>query len=363
MVMSDISALSDATFGSPAGALSLDPLIRRRLAAALDAVNAAAAVCRRVQERTSLTAHAKTDASPVTIADFASQAIVVRTLRRALSAIILVAEEDPAVVAALGEAYVESIAAALCDVWPDATPAEVRGAIAGGAGTPAPSGFWTLDPVDGTKGFLRNQQYAIALAYIEQGRPTLAVLGCPNLPPDRLADPAAATGTGIMCFAVEGQGAWEVPPAHPSAVPRRLVLETAPHAGTVRICASIERAHGNPSGLAAIIDHAGVTSRTVCLDSQSKYAVVARGQADVYLRVPPSPEYVEWIWDHAAGSLIAAEAGCRVTDLAGQPLDFSRGRRLHANSGVLCARSEWYASLLRGARRAGIAGSRQPTEP
>jgi 3'(2'), 5'-bisphosphate nucleotidase len=357
MVMTDVSALSDATFGSPAAALSLDPLIRRRLAAALDAVGAASAVCRHVQQRSSsLTAHTKTDASPVTIADFASQAIVVRTLRRALGAIMLVAEEDPAVVATLGEAYVESIAAALRDVWPDATPAEVREAISGGAGTPAPSGFWTLDPVDGTKGFLRNQQYAIALAYIEQGRPTLAVLGCPNLPPDRLADPAAATGTGIMCFAVEGQGAWEVPAAHPSAVPRRLGLETAPHAGTVRVCASVERAHGNPSGLAAVVEHAGVDSRTVCLDSQSKYAVVARGQADAYLRMPPSPDYVEWIWDHAAGSLIATEAGCRVTDLAGQPLDFGRGRRLHANCGVLCATPEWHATLLRGALTARPAG-------
>jgi len=75
----------------------------------------------------------------------------------------------------------------------------------------------------------------------------------------------------------------------------------------------------------------------VRLDGQTKYAIVARGQADLFLRVPARRSYVERIWDHAAGAIIATEAGCCVTDIRGEPFDFSRGRGLEANVGVLVA--------------------------
>ena len=42
--------------------------------------------------------------------------------------------------------------------------------------------YWTLDPIDGTKGFLRGDQYAVALGLIDDGEVILGVLGCPNLP-------------------------------------------------------------------------------------------------------------------------------------------------------------------------------------
>ena len=64
---------------------------------------------------------------------------------------------------------------------------------------------------------------------------------------------------------------------------------------------------------------------------------MARGQANAYLRLPTRADYVEKVWDHAAGSLIAREAGAVVTDVEGRPLDFTRGRRLEANRGVICA--------------------------
>ena len=66
-------------------------------------------------------------------------------------------------------------------VGPDVTESAMLAAI---ARRPAgvPDEFWTLDPIDGTKGFLRGEQYAIALAKISAGAVTLGVLGCPNLP-------------------------------------------------------------------------------------------------------------------------------------------------------------------------------------
>ena len=41
--------------------------------------------------------------------------------------------------------------------------------------------IWVLDPIDGTKGFMRGEHYCIALALLVNGKPTLSVMGCPNL--------------------------------------------------------------------------------------------------------------------------------------------------------------------------------------
>ncbi len=54
---------------------------------------------------------------------------------------------------------------------------------------PTERGFWTLDPIDGTKGFIRGQQYAVCLAYIVGSEPVIGVLGCPNLPRSLEAPP------------------------------------------------------------------------------------------------------------------------------------------------------------------------------
>ncbi len=62
---------------------------------------------------------------------------------------------------------------------------------------------------------------------------------------------------------------------------------------------------------------------------------MARGDAEIYLRLPTKPGYVERIWDHAAGFMVVSEAGGRVSDVRGAPLDFSKGRGLEANRGVI----------------------------
>jgi 3'(2'), 5'-bisphosphate nucleotidase len=73
------------------------------------------------------------------------------------------------------------------------------------------------------------------------------------------------------------------------------------------------------------------------MDSQAKYGILARGEVTLYLRVPsPSEvEYQENIWDHAAGAIIAEEAGGKVTDVLGKPLDFSCGIKMVKNHGVV----------------------------
>ena len=122
----------------------------------------------------------------------------------------------------------------------------------------------------------------------------------------------------------------------------------------VPFCESVESghsSHGDAERVAAIL---GITAEPVRMDSQAKYAVVARGDADLYLRLPTRPGYVEKIWDHAAGWLVVTEAGGRVTDVHGTDLDFSRGSRLESNRGVVVSNGRLHDPVLRALREAGL---------
>ena len=89
------------------------------------------------------------------------------------------------------------------------------------------------------------------------------------------------------------------------------------------------------------------------MDSQAKYAVLAAGDGDVLLRLisPSRPDYREKIWDQAAGSIVIEEAGGRITDLDGKPLDFSHGRTLAKNRGILATNGHLHDAVLAGAAR------------
>ena len=81
--------------------------------------------------------------------------------------------------------------------------------------------------------------------------------------------------------------------------------------------------HGKDTAL----DDNGEIIRARRIDSQAKHGVIARGGAEWYVRLP-KPGYVEWIWDHAAGNVVIEEAGGKMTDTEGRPLDFSLGPKL-----------------------------------
>lgn len=329
--------------------------------AAHRAVSLASAVCREVQRSLEkVRAITKDDKSPVTVADFASQAIVGKVLRDRLGAgVVLVGEEDSKWLREEEHAaHREATLAAVRTVWEDATEGEMLNAIDIGAGDTRHAGFWTLDPVDGTKGFLRNQQYAIALAYVERGVPAVGVLGCPNLPRNFQADLDRPDRHGCLYTAIRGMGVSETPADDPGAKPvdiRR--LDHAPDEA-ISICESVESGHSKQDDSARILEYLaarGVTSRAPArLDSQAKYAVTARGQADAYLRLPTKKDYVERIWDHAAGSLVASEAGCFVTDIHGHALDFSHGRGLEKNKGVVCAPPRVHGMVISAIEALGI---------
>jgi len=102
---------------------------------------------------------------------------------------------------------------------------------------------------------------------------------------------------------------------------------------------SFESAHTNEEIISAFLAEMEITKDPVRIDSQAKQGLLAAGDGEFLLRVPPTnePDYKEKIWDQAAGMLVIEEAGGRVTDLDGKPLEYSAGRKLENNRGVLCS--------------------------
>lgn len=317
---------------------------------ALDAVRLATQLVKQVQQGMVTPALTKGDKSPVTVADFAAQAVVGRLISQQRPGDVLVGEEDAADLRTPQQRdAVEQVAKFVATAVAGATPESVCDWIDVGRAEPGRR-YWTLDPVDGTKGFLRGEQYAVALALIEDGQVQLGVLGCPNLTDGWKQDNA---GPGSLVVAARGQGTWSCAVAGGEF--RRLHCSERCAAAEARVLRSVESGHTNVDQMGDLIAALGATAEPVLMDSQAKYAVLAAGQGDLLFRLISAnkPDYKECIWDQAAGSIVVEEAGGRVTDLDGKRLDFSRGRRLTGNRGVAASNSVLHDSALGALRRVG----------
>ena len=168
----------------------------------------------------------------------------------------------------------------------------------------------------------------------------LGVLGCPNLPNPDGSTGAVFSATDGMCEAWYGAATRPVPVC--VAVPSTLA--------EARFCESVESGHSNQNQSAQIAARLGITAEPYRIDSQCKYAAVARGDASIYLRLPTRADYVEKIWDHAAGKIVVEQAGGVVTDVAGAALDFSRGARSQSNRGVVATDGRFHERVVEAVR-------------
>ncbi len=313
----------------------------RERRAAIAAVEMASRLCADVQLRLvgSITL-AKGDKSPVTVADFGAQAIVNHHLGMLFPHDPIIGEEDAAELRKPENAALTAkVLAAIREIIPTMSEQSALSAIDRGNSMGGREGrYWTLDPVDGTKGFLRHGQYAVALSLIQDGEVQLGVLGCPNLALDR------GNGAGSIFVATKGGGAAQIVLDDRSEWPIR--VDNVEDPALARFCESVESGHTAQDESAVVAADLGIVFPPVRMDSQCKYGVVARGGASIYLRLPTRKDYVERIWDHAAGALVVTEAGGRVTDVRGKPLDFGCGRGLEANSGVVATNGRFHDRVL-----------------
>jgi len=210
-------------------------------------------------------ARRKDDGSPVTAADAAAEAVILPALRDLMPGVPIISEE----------------------------------AHAAGDRPDIGACFWLVDPLDGTKEFLkRNGEFTVNIALIRDGAPVLGVVHLP------------ATGEGYWGHV--GHGAWRE--AAPGDV-RAIRVRPRPAAAPVALCS---RSHADKPALDAFLAPWPDCVR-LAAGSSLKFCRIAEGVADLYPRLGPTME-----WDTAAGQAVLEAAGGRVEEMNGQPLRYGK---------------------------------------
>jgi len=305
----------------------------------------------------------KTDKSPVTIGDFSAQAIIINAIKSHFPNDEIIGEEDSGDLKE-NKSLAEQILKALKDndlefnKYPNDTKLgdsfesieQISKIIDQGNSEGGSKGrFWALDPIDGTKGFLRGDQYAVCLALIEDGVVKLGVIGCPNLP-DSFENPSYKGG---LFTAIKGQGSY-YSKLYDSKIEQDLTINSEKismknnlkSTSEIKVCEGVEKGHSSHDDQLKIKQFIGIpVDQTLNLDSQVKYCALSKGLAELYLRLPVSSSYQEKIWDHAAGNILITESGGVVTDMSGNQLDFGKGRILYS-SGVIASSKQFHDKVI-----------------
>jgi 3'(2'), 5'-bisphosphate nucleotidase len=187
----------------------------------------------------------------------------------------------------------------------------------------------------------------------------VGIVGCPRLSLTTAPAPAAAPADsperavvaaveddaqGGVAIAVRDRGAWWM--SLTGGRLTRLSASTESDPAAARALHSRESRHSDSDELHRILRKLGSHTPPISMDGQAKQILLAAGAAELLMRIPTVPDYHEAIWDQAAGSLLVEEAGGRVTDLEGRPLDFTTGRRLVRNTGLLASNRLLHEAVL-----------------
>ncbi len=312
---------------------------------ALQAVIKASSLCQKVRmDLVGEEAILKSDRSPVTVADYGSQAIICKLIRERFPRDVIVAEEDSKELRRPERCKILEHVRNYVNLFVPTSSSEQVCSWIDFSSNATADRFWALDPIDGTKGFLRGDQYAIALALVENGTVIFGILACPNL----YADAKLPFGEkGCLFVGLKGKGSAQMDENGKNQ--RAISVSRVTNPAEAVVTESVESNHADHLAHQRLAQRLHIAQPSLKMDSQAKYGILARGEVALYLRVPsPSePGYKENIWDHAAGAIIAEEAGGKVTDVLGKPLDFSCGVKMVRNHGVVVSNGILHEVVLK----------------
>lgn len=208
----------------------------------------------------------KADDSPLTLADMASHRTIVAGLKKLTPDIPVLSEE------AADIPYAER------RLW---------------------SRYWLVDPLDGTKEFIkRNGEFTVNIALVENGVPVMGVVYAPVLE--------------VCYYAARGTGAFV---QRGNSAAQAIKVKSHLPGKTIKVVAS--RSHSDARTI-ALLEQLG-DHESISMGSSLKFCLVAEGAAHVYPRLGPTME-----WDTAAAHAVVNEAGGSVCDAAGQELDYNK---------------------------------------
>ena len=312
---------------------------------ALEVISKASVFTKKLQREKTTLFFEKDDKSPVTAADFGSQLLIMHYLQKYFPEDPLAAEENILELSEGKKPILDMITDLLSKEIEDFSFEKIIAKEENQHSKQNGDRLWVLDPIDGTKGFLRGEQFVVALALMKNFQPILGVLGCPNL--NDQAEPDTK-GNGVIAYAIRGQGTW-IQDIDQPLTPSRLSVSNYANPAQARFVSSVDSTgHSNSDAIQSLKSHLHNQEEIKQFDSQAKYVMIAAGNFDVFLRFPPAnnPNYHEKIWDHAAGTLIVEEAGGLVTDISGKRFDFSHGKSMEENRGVVVSNGHFHNEIV-----------------
>ncbi|KAK9085053.1 hypothetical protein Sjap_025464 [Stephania japonica] len=362
---------------------------RRELEAAVDVVEKACCLCVDVKKSLGSTSSGggileKNDQTPVTVADFGVQAFISLELKKMFPSIPLVAEEDSTFIRS--NFLADNVLSVVNDrVEPEHKPLtrdDVLEAIDRG-GKDAftfgakPSTYWVLDPIDGTRGFLKGSEalYVVGLALVVDGEIAVGVMGCPNWKDDysdspSINDQEAKSGIptlGIVMAAHVGCGTWRrrlsnMLNSNASSTNwshwTRCFVDGSFLVHEARYCIPDSQTWNSlplSASFSSTNDPAAVGEKQVlllptCCGSLCKYLMVASGRASVFILRARTNTIIK-VWDHAVGIICVLEAGGQVTDWRGNPIDLAADqverRVIFPSGGVIVSNGNLHNQILK----------------
>ena len=338
----------------------MDSPYRPELLAAISAVQRAAKLSQSLISSRDKGTIQKDDLSPVTVGDFAIQALLTAALHKSFPDDGFVGEESA------DELRADRV---LCDrVWnavrefaevvPESKERMCEMIDWSGLGVPVQSEkrrVWVFDPIDGTKTFVQGRMYAINVALLVDGKQVLSVVGCPVLALNAKApltnDLVDPSGRGSILFAVKGHGAYvrQLPGAPEEVEIRRLQpLADTLAANDLKLVTSVYMAD---SGVDEV--HQGVAMKlgveypgSDLLAWVVRWVSLALGLANMTVWVYRRRDRLAKIWDHAGAMLLFEEVGGKITDVDGKEIDLSAGRKMTANYGWVAAPRHLHGAVL-----------------
>lgn len=350
----------------------MDSPYARELQIALPTLQQASLLAHSVIAATDKGVIQKTDAqallSPVTVADFAVQALLSATFHHHFPSDGLVGEESADELRDNGQlldrvwGLLEEVRGRCSGDGVVRVPGDKEGACelidACGTGKPGKGRVWVFDPIDGTRGYMAGEMYAINVALLEDGKQVLSAVACPLLdshatPPiyDKSTD---ESGRGSLLFATRGHGAY-IRPLHADGevTPRKLDPHPAnPTLADLRLATcTLAPASGSLPFHQAAASALGM-SWPGCdlLPWVVRWVALAMGLANTTIWVYDSPRRRGKVWDHAGAMLLFEEVGGVVTDVNGRGIEMGAGRVMEGNFGFVASLGALHGTVLERTR-------------
>lgn len=253
----------------------------------------------------------KKDNSPVTLADYASQFFITDKIVQNFPEDQIIAEETNEINLAPNElSIIKSCFDDLnIDVELDFKQKNLKA-----------ERQWTVDPIDGTKGFQKRLSYAVGIGLMDKSQPQICVIGVPNFKKEVTA-----------IFIAEKERGSKVSYNGKEFLPIRVSRQN--NLSESLMCHSL---HYDEPWVMKFAIKANI-SRFIQMDSMAKFCLVANGSADLYIK--PLSKERSFSWDFLPGTLLVSEAGGTVSDLLGNPLKFLNEKTLASTPGLIASNS------------------------